>query len=273
MSSTKCYCLHVIWFHMIFVPKLSLDLVLIIYFWNGVQGNETDSRPSSRAGSPSKFRKISGGSLSRYSTKDECLLLEVDCVSITIIPLLTNDVIVRKSWKVLKCGAIQLQEWEYEQLGLEQRGGREGQEDPGAGGHPQEAEGAHGDFAGTCVDDLHNSQLIPLLVSREKCSCPKMTISPNLYPRSQMKFPTFKSLNSMEGRKSVQTLGKKLPCCIFDFSIERVWSDALSRDSWHLFNYMENWLEKWEVKITSERSPRNISLTWLTVQRLPAKRE
>ena len=60
-----------------FVPKLSLDLVLIIYFRNGVQGNETDSRPSSRAGSPSKFRKISGGSLSRYSTKDECLLLRL----------------------------------------------------------------------------------------------------------------------------------------------------------------------------------------------------
>ena len=77
MSSTKCYCLHVIWFHMIFVPKLSLDLVLIIYFRNGAQGNETDSRPSSRAGSPSKFRKISGGSLSRYSTKDECLLLRL----------------------------------------------------------------------------------------------------------------------------------------------------------------------------------------------------
>ena len=93
-----------------------------------------------------------------------------------------------------------------------------------------------------------------------------MTISPNLYPRSRMKFPTFKSLDSMEGRKSVQTLGKKLPCCIFDFSIERVWSAALFRDSWHLFNYMENWLEKWEVKITSKRSPRNISLTWLTVQ-------
>ena len=70
------------------------------------------------------------------------------------------------------------------------------------------------------VDDLHDSQLIliliSLLVSREKCSCPKMTISPNLYPRSQMKFPTFKSLNSMEGRKSVQTLGKQLPSNIFD---------------------------------------------------------
>ena len=33
---------------------------------NKSQGNETDSRPSSRAGSPSKLRKISGGSLSRW---------------------------------------------------------------------------------------------------------------------------------------------------------------------------------------------------------------
>ena len=88
--------------------------VLILWLSKRAQGNETDSRPSSRAGSPSKFRKISGGSLSRYSTIERMSSLEVDCVSITIIPLLTNDVIVRKSWKVLKCGAIQLQEWEYE---------------------------------------------------------------------------------------------------------------------------------------------------------------
>ena len=33
---------------------------------NKSQGNETDSRPSSRAGSPSKLRKISGGTLSRW---------------------------------------------------------------------------------------------------------------------------------------------------------------------------------------------------------------
>ena len=40
------------------------------------------------------------------------------------------------------------QEWEHEQPGLGRRGGREGQEDQGAGGHSQEAEGAHGDLAG-----------------------------------------------------------------------------------------------------------------------------
>ena len=273
MSNTKCNCLLVVWFHMIFVPKLSLDLVLIIYFRNGVQGNETDSRPSSRAGSPSKFRKISGGSLSRYSTKDECLLLRLIAFQLQLY-LFWQIVIVRKSWKVLKCGAIQLQEWEYEQLGLEQRGGREGQEDPGAGGHPQEAEGAHGDFAGTCVDDLHDYQLISLWF-------PEKNAAVRRWRSAQISIPGV-GWNSRPLKVSIVWRAGKVSklwakSCLLTFlicSIERVWfAAALFVDSWHLFNYMENWLEKWEVKITSKRSPRNISLTWLTVQRLPSKQE
>ena len=72
------------------------------------------------------------------------------------------------------------QEWEHEQPGLGRRGGREGQEDQGAGGHSQEAKGAHGDLAGGQCFHHDQSIIFIFLVFSGKCSWQKITTNPTL---------------------------------------------------------------------------------------------
>ena len=98
-----------------------------------------------------------------------------------IISLLTNVFELLEGYEVHN---PIIQEWEHEQLGLEHRGGREGQEDPGAGGHPQEAEGAHGDFAGFCAPDPYIPHQISFFGFQRKMQLAEDDDQPNSLPES-----------------------------------------------------------------------------------------